>query len=46
LAEVRADKGSHIFKFNCRHVVTPYPIQFFAKKDAQAFIDDSIEVAA
>ena len=45
LAEVRADKNSHIFKFNCRHIVTPYPIQFFGKKDAEQFIEFSAEAA-
>jgi hypothetical protein len=45
LAEVRADKNSHIFKFNCRHTVTPYPIQFFSKKDAEQFIEFSAEAA-
>lgn len=45
LAEVRADKNSHIFKFNCRHIVTAYPIQFFGKKDAQQSIEFSAEAA-
>lgn len=40
LEEVRAD-SSHIFKFNCRHTVTPYPVQFFSKNDAQSMIEES-----
>lgn len=41
LDEVKNDKNSHIFKFNCRHVVTPYPIQFFARNDAQNILAEA-----
>jgi hypothetical protein len=27
--EVKADEDTHMWKFNCRHIITPYPIQFF-----------------
>lgn len=33
--EIRADKSTHMWKFNCRHIVTPYPIQFFDRGDAE-----------
>lgn len=26
--EIKADKETHLWKFNCRHIVTPYPVQF------------------
>lgn len=41
LDEVKNDKNSHIFKFNCRHTVTPYPIQFFARNDAESIIAEA-----
>jgi len=41
LQEVRDDEDSHIFKFNCRHLVTPYPVQFFDAEDAQKLIERS-----
>ena len=32
--ELKNDRGTHLWKFNCRHIVTPYPIQFFDEADA------------
>lgn len=31
--EIKADKSTHLWKFNCRHIVTPYPVQFMPDAD-------------
>jgi len=37
--ELRADKDSHIFKFNCTHTVISWPIHLFDKQDQKAIIE-------
>ena len=38
--EVKADDDTHLWKFNCRHIITPYPIQFFDDEENQKLIKD------
>lgn len=40
--ELRADRSTHLWKFNCRHGITPYPIQFFDDGDAEGEINYSL----
>lgn len=34
--EIKADGSTHMWKFNCRHIVTAYPIQFFDADQIEA----------
>jgi hypothetical protein len=38
--EVKADDDTHLWKFNCRHIITPYPIQFFDDAENHQLIKD------
>lgn len=38
IQELRQDKDSHIFKFNCTHTVIPWPIHLFDKQDQQEIL--------
>lgn len=39
--EIKRDKSTHMWKFNCTHGVTPYPIQFFDDKDLKEAIEET-----
>lgn len=41
VGEIKADKNTHLWKFNCTHGITPYPIQFFDESDAEQEIEES-----
>lgn len=36
--EVKDDEDTHLWKFNCRHIITPYPIQFFDDEENHKLI--------
>lgn len=40
--EIRRDKSTHMWKFNCTHGITSYPIQFLDDNDARAIIAEAV----
>ncbi len=40
--EIRRDKSTHMWKFQCTHGITSYPIQFLDDKDARAIIAEAV----
>jgi len=40
--EIRRDKSTHMWKFNCTHGITSYPIQFLDDQDARGIILEAV----